>query len=481
MNLNLNENPVERLKNSLARDSFRYFVTQSNADYTWSRFHETIADELDAFLKAVERREGPRLAIMAPPRSGKSELGSRLFPAYAMGRNPDMEFIGTSYSADLATAMSRDVQSIMMAEAYQGIFPDTQLPGKHSVTVADRPKRTAELFEIVGRKGKYRAAGVGGGITGMGADIALIDDPVKDAADAASPTYRQKAWDWYTSTLLTRVSPGGGVLVIMTRWHEDDLLGRIIDKEPDWTVLRFPAIAENDSDDWRKEGEALAPNRYDVPELLKTKERVGPMVWAGLYQQRPAPADGGLIKDIWLKRYTVPPQIQWRIITGDTASKTGQSNDYSVFQLWGYGSDNRAYLLDQLRGKYEMPELQSALLGWIAKHRQGAPIRAVHIEDAASGVALNQVLRRQGGLPLSPIKRGRGEGDKVFRVNNITGHLAAGNVLIPEQAPWVHDFVSEMVQFPSGAHDDQVDAFADGVNLIFNKPMRAPRVIKRPV
>lgn len=257
-----------------ARQSLSNFVLETTPGYQMGWVHREICDELDGFLQDIADKKSPRLIICMPPRSGKSEIVSRSFPAYAFGLHPDMQIIATSYSADLTQRFSRDVQRKIDDPKYAEIFPETSLNSKNVKTTSFGSFiRTAELFEIVGHRGAYRAAGVGGGITGMGADILCIDDPVKDRRDANSATIREALWDWYTSTAYTRLSPGGGVIVMCTRWHMDDLVGRLLDRAASgegeqWRVINYPAIAEHD-EPHRKAGEALHPERYDLNALLR--------------------------------------------------------------------------------------------------------------------------------------------------------------------------------------------------------------------
>ena len=289
----------KQIKNELARRSLIRFVTEINPSYQVGWFNKEIANKLERFYLNVMEGKQPRLMIFAPPRSGKSELFSRAFPAWAFGKNPNLQIIASSYSSDLSTRMNRDVQRIIMSEPYAEIFPETKLNSKRVVTATQNALRNSEIFEIVGHTGAYRSAGVGGGITGMGADISIIDDPIKDAAEANSATFRDRVWDWYVTTLYTRLSPKSGILLGMTRWHEDDLAGRLIQeaqKDGDkWEILSFPAIAEHD-EEHRKEGEALHPERYDLNRLLKIKSALGSYAWNALYQQHPSTKGGDIIQ-----------------------------------------------------------------------------------------------------------------------------------------------------------------------------------------
>ncbi|ATF75936.1 TPA: phage terminase large subunit [Pasteurella multocida] len=440
------------------------FTIQTKPDFITGWFNKIIAQELQQFYQDVIDGKQPRLMIFAPPRSGKSELFSRRFPAWAFGKNPDLQMIACSYSADLASRMNRDVQRIMDEEAYHAIFPHSSLNNKRISTLSGQALRNSEIFEITGHKGAYRSAGVGGGITGMGADIAIIDDPVKDAKEANSQTVRDSVWDWYTTTLYTRLSPKSGVLLGMTRWHEDDLAGRLLKEMENggdkWRVVSFPAIAEQD-EEYRKEGEPLHPERFDLERLTKIKNAVGSHTWNALYQQRPTSKGGGIIKGEWFGRYTVAPIIKLKAIYADTAQKTKEHNDYSIFLVAGKGADGKLYILDLLRGKWEAPELEQKLKDLWQKHRNDTTtgiLTKANIEDKASGTGLIQKIKRESQIPINPVQV---ESDKYTRVLGVQGYIESGYVMLPEYANWISDFIAECEAFTatdSHKHDDQVDA-----------------------
>ena len=424
-------------------------------------FNRIIAAELQQFYFDVMAGKQPRLIIQAPPRSGKSELFSRRFPAWAFGQNPNLQMIAASYSADLSSRMNRDVQRIIDSEEYAGVFPETSFSSNTSASINSQKNiRNSEIFEIAGYSGSYRSAGVGGGITGMGADIAIIDDPVKDAKEANSQTYRDSVWDWYTSTFYTRLSPKSGILLGMTRWHEDDLAGRLLadmkNGGDQWRVVSFPAIAEED-EQYRKEGDALHPERYDLTNLTKIKKAVGTQTWNALYQQRPSSKGGDVIKSAWFKRYSVLPLMRRVIIAGDTAQKVKQHNDFSVFIVAGIGIDGGLYIIDLIRGKWEAPELERKLEDIWNKYRASHKAQSVYIEDKSSGTGLIQSIQRKRNIPIKGVQV---DADKYTRVLGIQGFIESGYVFVPDGAEWVEDFLSECEKFTatdSHKHDDQVD------------------------
>jgi hypothetical protein len=241
----------------IARRRLIEFTLRTCPNYQAGWFHREVATKMERFLADVLAKRAPREMLLAPPRSGKTEIVSRRFPAWTLGKHPDLSIIAASYGSDLASRNNRDVQRVMDDPEYEALFPETKLFGENIRTVARGSwLRNSDIFEVVGRKGVYRSTGVMGSITGMGGDILLLDDPIKDAHEASSKVYRDRLWEWYTSTFYTRRAPGAGILIILTRWHEDDLAGRLLnDKEGDkWNVTRFPAIAEED-EPHRKEGE----------------------------------------------------------------------------------------------------------------------------------------------------------------------------------------------------------------------------------
>lgn len=447
-----------------ARQSLSNFVLETTPGYQMGWVHREICDELDGFLQDVADKKSPRLIICMPPRSGKSEIVSRSFPAYAFGLHPDMQIIATSYSADLTQRFSRDVQRKIDDPKYAEIFPETSLNSKNvKSTSFGSFIRTAELFEIVGHRGAYRAAGVGGGITGMGADILCIDDPVKDRRDANSATIREALWDWYTSTAYTRLSPGGGVIVMCTRWHMDDLVGRLLDRAASgegerWRVINYPAIAEHD-EPHRKAGEALHPERYDLNALLRIQKQVGSRDWAALYQQHPVPDGGGLFKDDWIQHWDkLPERFDAAVISWDMTFKESATSDFVVGQVWGR-KDGAFYLVDQFRGRWDFVK---SLEQFVAAARKYPRITRKLIEDKANGPAIISALKRKvtGIIPITPKE------SKEARANAVTTLWEARNVYLPppDRYPWVaQDFIPELLAFPSGAHDDTIDAMSQAL------------------
>lgn len=467
-NLTIDDIRKERAKR--ARDSLLNFTTYTNPNYEANWHHINLMNALERMANG----ELKRLMVFMPPRHGKSEIVSRRYPAYMLGRNPNLEIIGTSYSASLASSMNRDVQRIIESKEYDDIFPDTKLSGSNVRSDAKGSYlRNSDEFEIVGYRGSYKSAGIGGGITGSGADLAIIDDPIKNRSEAESQTYRDKVFDWFTSTLYTRLEKDASVLVTLTRWHEDDLAGKLLklaEDDPEaeqWEVISYPAIFDErnpkiDKTDPRKQGEALWPNKYNIKTLQTMKKTIGSYEWSALYDQRPSPSSGGIIQRKWFKYYKVLPKKFDEVIQSwDLTFKDAKGSDYVVGQVWGrIGADK--YLLDQVRGKFDFPQTIRIIKSLSAKWPQA---KAKLIEDKANGPAVISTLKGQisGLIPVNP------EGSKEARAYAVSPQIESGNVYLPEKAPWVHDFVEEWAVFPNGLNDDQVDTSTQALFRLENK------------
>lgn len=310
----------------------------------------------------------------------------------------------------------------------------------------------------------------------------IIDDPFKDRAEADSPTIREKVWDWYTSTLYTRLAPGGGIILIQTRWHTDDLAGRLLQAEASgdgdkWRVVNFPAIAEAD-EPHRKQGEALHPERYPLEQLLKIKAAIGTRDWEALYQQHPTPEGGTIFHEEWLK-YWLPkdlPNFDQMVLSWDMTFKEGDASDFVVGQAWGRkGGD--FYLVDQMRGRWGFTDTMEQFKRLAEKYPQAT--RKL-VEDKANGPAVIDSLKHHisGIIPVEP------DGSKVARAHAVTALFEAGNVYIPDPSlfPWVWEYITELTQFPSVAHDDQVDATTQALRHFGKHPgMNINADVKRKV
>lgn len=443
----------ELLRRRKARGSLLEFIVYMNPDYILSDFSRQVCAALDEFI--VEMMDGlrPILIIGAPPQHGKSEIVSRYLPAYFFGKYLDNRLAALSYAKDLASDMNRDVQRIMMSEEYKILFPESCLNSKRVVTVEVEAKRNSETFEIVGHRGSYVSQGVGGPLTGKRVDLGIIDDPIKNAQEALSETVKRGIWNWYISTFLTRLSKDSGQIIMATRWATDDLSGEVIKKFPRARVLSFKAIDDN--------GKALVPELHPVDKLLEMKSTMSEYFWSAMYQQEPIILGGNIFKSEHWRYYTALPPMKRKIIFADTAQKTKEQNDFSVFQCWGQSFDSGVYLIDQVRGKWEAPELQTTAKAFYNKHNaeRGRPVSAFKVEDKSSGTGLIQSLRKEG-LPIIGIPR---DIDKVTRALDTVPLVESGNVYLPENAPWLSDYLTEFSAFPNGAYDDQIDPTMDAV------------------
>ena len=449
-----------------ARHNPLAFTTYTKPDYEINWHHAVVASYLDRFVSG----EIKRLMIFMPPRHGKSELVSRRLPAYIFGKNPNAEIIACSYSADLASRMNRDVQRIMDDERYQNVFPEVKLFGANVRTVAKGSwLRNSDIFEIVDHRGVYRSSGVGGGITGMGAHYAIIDDPIKNAKEAASKVFRESQWEWYTSTLLTRLEKNGGILITNTRWHEDDICGRLLkqaaaDPEADqWVVLNLPAVCEEITDDDQRDiGEVLWPNKYPLERLNKIKA-ANIRVWNALFQQRPSAQEGNILKREWWKFYSeLPPKFDKIIQSWDMSFKEGNDNSFVVGFVMGKIGE-RYLLLNRIRRQMGFTKTIEAFLSMSQMYPQS---RDKYVEDKANGPAIIETLKAKisGIIPVNP------EGSKTERAEAVSWLVEAGNVELPDPTknPWVNEFIEECASFPNGAFDDQVDAFTQGLAKLAN-------------
>jgi len=450
----------------LSRTNLLAFVKTTMPSYKIGWVHREICGRLMDFLVKVERGESPRLILTLPPRHGKSQLVSKHFPSFCFGVDPDISFISCSYGDDLSKRVNKDVQRIMDNPIYHKIFPKTSLSKKRNAGGYNMAMRTTSLFEIPGYNGSFRSTGVGGGITGMGCDILSIDDPFKDRKSADSPTIRESVWDWYTSTAYTRLSPGGGVLVTVTRWHEDDLVGRLLDAMKQeggdrWEIINYPAIAEHD-EPHRKKGEALHPGRYPLEMLLRIKHNIGSYDWGSLYQQHPTPRGGGVFKAKWIRHWTECPKVFDRVIQSwDFTFKDSENSDNVSGQVWGQLGSN-FYLLDNDTDRMDFVSQVRAMQRMSSKWPDA--LEKI-VEDKANGPAIISAIgsRIPGIVPYTP------RGSKTARAYSVSPLFEAGNVYLPpmdEEHPWVKKYVDELLAFPNAEHDDQVDSTTQALDTL---------------
>lgn len=415
------------MKAARSRRSLLRFTEQTNPAYVAAGHHKLIADKLEA----VERGEIDRLMIFMPPRHGKSELASKRFPAWCLGRNPKRQIIAASYNSDLANDFGRNVRNIVAEPEFRQVFP----------TVSLATDSAAANRMNTNHGGAYVAAGVGTAVTGRGADIALIDDPFKDREEADSERRRELVWDWYRSTLYTRLMPGGAIVLIQTRWHEDDLAGRLLEQEPEqWEVLELPAI--------NAAGEALWPEWYDTQALERIKATIGPREWSALYQQQPQPDEGTYFKREWFTNWTTLPAVR-TYGTSDYAVTDG-GGDYTVHTVWGIGPDGDVYRVEQWKGQTASDEWIERKLDLIAKHKPLCWFGEGGVIQKAVEPMLRRRMRERGvhcRLEWLP-----SVADKPTRARSFQAMAATGRVHFESGAD-----LSEFLVFPAGKHDDEVD------------------------
>ena len=400
-----------------------------------------------------------------------SELLSRRLPAYMLGRDPNMQLMATSYAATLSQGFNRDIQRIIDNEAYHRLFPETMLSGKNIRTVAQGTwLRNSEIFEIVGHSGVYRNAGVGGGITGFGFDRGFIDDVIKNAKEANSETLRNAIDEWYTSTFWTRQQAGAGIAIVLTRWHLNDLVGRILERAEagegeQWEVLELPAVMlepdKKHPDDPREYGEALWPSDYPI-EFLNTVELQNKFVFAALYQQNPIPAGAGLFDT---SQIDIVEDVPAKLETGrfyDLAVTAKKTSDYTAGVLMGIDKDETVYILDVYRVQKTPTQVEAGIVKNAQVDGKGTRIR---LEAEKAGIMQldyllqNKILRGYALDAKPPV------GDKYTRAQPFATRVNAGKVKMLK-ANWNRAFLDELDTFPMGAHDDQVDACSGAYDML---------------
>lgn len=422
--------------------------------------HQLINRILQAVAEGtpIDGRVPKRVMFFMPPGSAKSTYATVVFPPWYMGRYPMRNVICTSYNSTLATKFGRKTRSIAKSEKFKSIMG--------CGLVEDN--RAADDWSLTNGS-TYMAGGILSGITGNRSDLLVIDDPVKGREDADSVTIREKTWDEYKSSLLTRLKPNGAVVIIQTRWHEDDLSGRILPKDYDgqsgwiesrdgdwWYVVSLQAECDTDTDPLgRVRGEWLWPEWFTPAFWQQTRRTQGSRNWDALYQQKPKPVEGGIFKRHWFasNRYIVPPAIPLLIVQSwDTASKEAEHNDPSACTTWAV-THQGWYLLHCLADRLLYPDLKRTVKSMAAQWRPDV----ILIEDKSSGQNLISDLRSEAGLAL-PIVAIEPEGNKETRAHAVSALAEAGLVFLPEDAPWLTMFDAEFFAFPLSTHDDIVDS-----------------------
>lgn len=427
------------------------------AAYQWPGYRDAPHHRLIARkLEAVERGEITRLMITMPPRHGKSMLASEFFPAWYLGRNSDHSVVMATYAQDLADDFGRKVKNQIEDTAFAGIFPGVGLADDSKSVKRFHIEEDDEIIEggfehSLKQRGSFYAVGVGGPLTGRGAHLLLIDDPVKNREDADSEIIRKKTKDWYTSTAYTRLMPGGRVVIIQTRWHEEDLSGWLLaeHQHEGWEVLNLPAI--------NKAGNALWPEQYDLSALNRIRLAIGARDWSALYQQAPTPDTGDYFKSDWLKPYEKAPDPKTlRVYGGSDYATTQDGGDFTVHVVVGLDPEGRMYLLDLWRKQAASDVWVEAFCDLVIDHK---PLGwAEETGQIKSGVGPFLTRRQRERKAYVFRDQFPTRGDKAVRAQSIRGRMALEGLYVPIGAPWYPSLRGELLSFPAGKHDDQVDA-----------------------
>jgi len=459
----------ELCKRSLAEFAKRAWrVLEPAAELKWG----WALDAICLHLEAVTKGEITRLLMNVPPGSMKSLLTGVIWPAWEWGPRglPEMRFVGTAHEEQLAIRDSRRCRDLMKSDWYQELWPIellADLDGKREFGNTKKGIRQARAFTSM---------------TGVRGDRVILDDPIS-AYNANSQAKLEAAKIAFTETLPTRInSDKSAIVVIMQRLNEKDTSGVILEMGLPYVHLCIPMRFEPKyrnvtaigwSDPRTKEGELMFPERFGEDQVRELEKTLGTYGAAGQLQQRPAPRGGGIINTGWFAYWRAVPQLEFRFVTVDTAQKTAEQNDWSVMQAWARSSTGTAVKLDQVRGKWEAPELLVQARAFWLKHLgdqrpmcQKATLRGMYVEDKVSGTGLIQTLRREG-IPVVPVQRSK---DKISRGYDAAPFIESGNVALPQDAPWLSDFLAEVSSFPAGAHDDQLDPMFDAINLVQQLP-----------
>ncbi len=394
-----------------------------------------------------------RVIISVAPRHGKSRLSSILLPAWFMGRNPQAKIAIASHTADLAVDFGAKVRDLVKSQEYRKIFPKVKLRTDSAAAGKWRTEQGGEFF----------AVGVGGAFAGRGASIAIIDDPISEQQARLAihnPDVFDGIYEWYERGPRQRLNPGGALILVMTRWHQRDLAGRLIDNmvkregSDEWEVVNLPAILPS--------GEPLWPEQWSLEELNTLKSSLGPSVWNAQYQQDPSSVEASILKREWWKRWEKkdPPQVEFVMVSLDTANTANTRSDYSAFTVWGvfYRETEdgervpNIIMLDAFKDRLEFPELKAKAKAVYAQWKPDAFI----IESKASGTSLIQEFR-MAGIPVSDFTPTRATGDKITRANGVSDVLASGVVWAPETR-WAEEVIEECAGFPGASNDDYVDS-----------------------
>lgn len=474
----------ELAQRELSRRKLIEFIQEFHPRYKAGWVHHDICKRLEQFAKDVEACKSPRLMILMPPRHGKSQIASKLFPAWHLGHYPHHEIIACSYNISLALEFSREVRGVVRSDRYGLLFPQANI---------DPDFQGAEAWKLLSKTGVgaggYIAAGIGGPINGKGAHILIIDDPIKNAEEADSIEHRNKIDDWYKSTAYTRLAPGGGVLIIQTWWHDDDLAGRRMaemkaDMDKDqFEIIKYPAIAEED-EEFRMKGEPLHAERYDLPALEKIKGTLGGNTgrfWAALYQQNPIPADGAFFtKEMFVQRNEQVDHSYMHVYQAwDFAIGEKRYNDWTVGVTLAVDYEDRIHVLEMRRFRTKHSEqIADSIIDMYTKWRN---VRLVGVEDGQIWRGFKPLLVKKltEKSQYPTFVEHKALTDKQVRAQPLQGRMQARKVTFPREPAWVVDLMREFLRFPAGMHDDVVDAMAWAILTMIGQLPPRPVVVKR--
>lgn len=463
--------PEEAILEFRRRDFYR-FVQQTFPNFTDGWVYEDLCSRLKQFMQDVREQKAPRLIVNLPPRMGKSQITTVRFALFCLLNNPSWEVIVGSYGQSLSNKFSKFARGLLQGHPYvRTLWPHVKLAGAHAAV--EEWRVVADNVQSFTGGGTYRAVGRGSAITGSGAHCLILDDTLKDFAEADSEDIREGLWDWYTSTARTRLSPGGGIVIVQTRWHPDDLIGRLEahqrndPKADQWVKIEYRAIAEEDEPN-RKMGESLLPDRWSAEEFERTMRSMAPRWWSALYQQNPVARGGNLFKGVHFNRYLAAPDLDsfeqliqvWDLRFGKSQKKT---SSYVVGWLMGrIGSC--FYVLAEERGRWSYAESRDAIRRMTDTYPQA--ITKV-IENKANGEAIQSDLETEiiGMVAYNP------RGDKYQRAEHILPVAIAGNIYMPDDeiCSWASGAMGELEAFPRGADDDRVDCLTMGISYMLEQ------------
>jgi len=433
----------------LARRRLLKFCFVVSRFYQYARHLEFLSEALEK----VESGEIKKLMIFIPPRHGKSELTSCHFPAWFLGRNPDKRIIHASYSDSVSNEWSRKTREIVESDLFYALFGIR----------TDKESRAVDLWNIAGHRGGLLSLGVGGSATGHGADLFIIDDPIKNHMEAESETYRERLLNWYRSVARTRLEPNGAIIIMMARWHQKDLAGSLLAEEKDWTVINIPALAEENDPLGRKLGEAIWPERFSVNAFIDIARDLGSRFWNALYRGNPVDPEGAIIKRTWIQTYEFLPPKTKRYAGIDTAtSKKTAADDMSMVEVCK-DSDGFIYVDDVFSDKVSV----TGFAKFVSTTHKERKFKRINLESNNAGEAVKQRVDEVGreDKTYPPVFSVVADTDKVVRVMEYQHLIENGTIKFKSGNPRVARLIEHLANFDGrdGADDDDVDALGHAI------------------